>query len=510
MNLEESDKFAQKQAQNEQKKKFVLMSIIGCGILIALLIVMIIYIQYQDALQLKIYIDGTQISFSDKFLKQENGTNYVSIRELSDLLGYTYTKGEYKKYNENADSCYIKNNLEIVAMTAEKSTLTKYIEVIEGAPELTLEGPYGIEMTVEAQNGASNTFVLEKPVKQINGELYLPFEYVIDVYNMTIDTSVKNRIRMYTLPTLFQSAKQLAAKLEYGTISGVYENIRAIPYGLVVVGDNGIFGVIDLKGQEILSVKYEHLSFLQNTEEFFMRAENTVGLLDKTGSTIIKPMDYDNMSILDEIEELYLVEKNRKYGVVNRDGEVVIHVDYDRIGLKNIDDFKISTLRNDYLLFDKCIVAELDGKLGLYDIKGKELLKPVYEGFGYLSDVSGEDSVLLIPKEVGFNGLVINFDGRYAIYDVDREIIAAPAVYNKIYSVTKAGATTYYADFNGEQLLLKGVLEALAAEEAASRQEDVDNDTEEPEENNPEENDIGSEEDNGQVEGEDDTTVVVE
>ena len=240
-----------------------------------------------------------------------------------------------------------------------------------------------------------------------------------------------------------------------------------------------------------------------------MRAENTVGLLDKTGSTIIKPMDYDNMSILDEIEELYLVEKNRKYGVVNRDGEVVIHVDYDRIGLKNIDDFKISTLRNDYLLFDKCIVAELDGKLGLYDIKGKELLKPVYEGFGYLSDVSGEDSVLLIPKEVGFNGLVINFDGRYAIYDVDREIIAAPAVYNKIYSVTKAGATTYYADFNGEQLLLKGVLEALAAEEAASRQEDVDNDTEEPEENNPEENDIGSEEDNGQVEGEDDTTVVV-
>ena len=258
MNLEESDKFAQKQAQNEQKKKFVLMSIIGCGILIALLIVMIIYIQYQDALQLKIYIDGTQISFSDKFLKQENGTNYVSIRELSDLLGYTYTKGEYKKYNENADSCYIKNNLEIVAMTAEKSTLTKYIEVIEGAPELTLEGPYGIEMTVEAQNGASNTFVLEKPVKQINGELYLPFEYVIDVYNMTIDTSVKNRIRMYTLPTLFQSAKQLAAKLEYGTISGVYENIRAIPYGLVVVGDNGIFGVIDLKGQEILSVKYEH------------------------------------------------------------------------------------------------------------------------------------------------------------------------------------------------------------------------------------------------------------
>lgn len=321
-------------------------------------------------------------------------------------------------------------------------------------------------MSVSTQNGGSNTFVMEKPVKQINGELYLPFEYIVDVYNMTVDTNTKNRIRMYTLPMLFNSAKELAAKLEYGTISGVYENIRAIPYGLVVVGDNGIFGVIDLKGQEILSVKYETLEFLQNTEEFFMRAENTVGLLDKDGSTIIKPMDYDNISILDEIEELYLVEKERKYGVVNREGEVVIHVDYDRIGLKNIEDFKIANLRNNYLLFDKCIVAELDGELGLYDIKGKELLKTVYEGFGYLSEVSGEDSVLIVPKEIGINGLVINFDGRYAIYDVDREAIAVPAIYTKIYSVTKAGETTYYAEFNGEQQDLKDILKDLAQAEA--------------------------------------------
>lgn len=482
MNLEESDKFAEKQAKNEQRKKVVLMSIIACGVLIALLIVMIIYIQYQDTLQLKVYIDGTQISFSDNMFKEDDGTKYINIKELSDLLGYTYTKGEYKKYNENADSCYIKNNLEIVAMTAGKDTFTKYIDVVEGAPELTLEGPYGVEMSVSTQNGGSNTFVMDKPIKQINGELYLPFEHIIDVYNMTVDTNTKNRIRMYTLPMLFNSAKELAARLEYGTISGVYENIRAIPYGLIVVGDNGIFGVIDLKGQEILSVKYETLEFLQNTEEFFMRAENTVGLLDKDGSTIIKPMDYDNISILDEIEELYLVEKNRKYGVVNREGEVVIHVDYDRIGLKNIDDFKIADLRNNYLLFDKCIVAELDGELGLYDIKGKELLKTVYEGFGYLSDVSGEDSVLVVPKEVGINGLVINFDGRYAIYDVDKEAIAVPAIYTKIYSVTKAGVTTYYAEFNGEQQDLKDILKDLAQAEAEAAAKptvvDIDEDSE--------------------------------
>lgn len=471
MNLEESDKFAQQQVQNEQRKKFVMVGIVLCAILAALLVILIIYIQYQDSLKLKVFLDGTQISFSGNMFKDVDGTKYVNVKEMSDLLNYTYTKGEYKKYNENDDSCYIKNNLEVVAITAEDEIFTKYIQVVEGAPELTPEGPYGIEMRVESQNDESNTFVLEHPIKQIDGQLYIPFESLTDVYNVMVNTSEKNRIRMYTLPSLFQTGLQIATQLEYSTISGVYENIRALAYGLVVVGNNGIFGVVDMNANEILSVKYENLEFLQNAQEFFIRAENTVGLLDKEGNTIIQPMDYDDMSILDQIEELYLVEKDHKYGVLNREGEVVLHVDYDRIGLKNIEDFKLTGLRNNFLLFDKCIVAEMDEGLGLYDLKGEELLKPVYQGFGYVSDVSGEDSVLMVYKEdVGMNGLVINFDGRYAIYDVDKKAIAIPAVYTKIYSVTKGGKTTYYAEFNEEQRELKDIIKEIqAASEAESQ-----------------------------------------
>lgn len=464
MNLEESDKFVEKQRKTEQKKKIVLISIVLCAILVALLIIMIIYLQYQDSLKLKMYVDGNQVRITNNMLKQEGDVTYVNIKTLSELLGYTYTKGEYKKYNEDENSCYIKNNLEVVAMTADKETFVKYIDVVEGALELTPEGPYGIEMRVESQNGESNAFVLKNPVKSIENELYLPFEYLTDVYNVMVDTSTENRIRIYTLPALFQNALGIATQLEYGTISGVYENIRALPYGLMVVGNNGIFGVIDSTGKEILSVKYENLEFLQNAKEFFIRAENTVGLLDREGKTIIKPTDYDDLSILDEIEQLYLVEKDNKYGVVNRNGEIVIHVDYDEIGLSNIDDFELDTLRNKNLLFDKCIVVELDGAFGLYDITGKELLKPVYESFGYLSDVSGEDSIILLPEEVGVEGIVIEFNDLYGIYDINSEQVIIPAVYSKIYSVTKAGQTNYYVEFGGEQLNLKEVLESLNVE----------------------------------------------
>lgn len=481
MNLEESDKFVEQQIQTEKKKKVVLFSIVLCAILIALLLIMIIYIQYQDSLKLKMYVDGKQVPIGSDLFKQEGDTTYVNIKSLSETLGYTYTKGEYKKYNEDEKSCYVKNNLEIVAMTADKKTMVKYIEVVDGAPELSKEGPYGMEMRVESQNGESNTFVLDKTIKMFDNQLYLPFEKMTDVFNVMVDTRTENRIKLYTLPTLFQNAMQVAASLEYATISGVYENIRALPYGLIVVGDNGIFGVIDNSGKEILSVKYENLEFLQNSKEFFMSAENTVGLLDKDGNTIIKPTDYDDISILDEIEQLYLVKKDNKYGVLNREGEVVLHVDYDEIGLKNIDDFEVADNDDRNLLFDKCIVVELDGAYGLYDIKGRELLKPVYEGFGCKTSETGEDSVLVVPKSVGVEGLVINFNGLYAIYDIEKETIVVPAVYSKIYSVTRAGETNYYAEFGNEQLNLKDVLKNLGTTTNDSNNQE---NTNEPDESN--------------------------
>ena len=91
-----------------------------------------------------------------------------------------------------------------------------------------------------------------------------------------------------TLPNLFKSVSKTVAEAGYNTISGVYENIRAIPYGLVVVGNDNLYGVIDLaqKGKEILSVKYENLEFIQNSQEFFMSADSTVGLLDRNGTIV--------------------------------------------------------------------------------------------------------------------------------------------------------------------------------------------------------------------------------
>lgn len=465
MNLEESDKFIEAQRLNEKKKKVVLVSIILCAILVVLLIVFIIYIKYEDSLQLKLFINGEQKTISNTLFINQNDVNYVNIKEFSDMMGYTYTKGEYQKYNENEESCYINNDLEVVAMTADATSLTKYIQVKPDTTEITADGPYGIEIQVKSENGKFNTFNLEKPVKMINDQLYLPFDLLTDVYNVSVNTSEKNRIRIYTLPVLFKSAVKKAGGLGYGTISGIYENIRAIPYNLAVVGNSGLYGVIDLAQdkKEILSIKYENLEFIQNSQEFFMSADSTVGLLDRNGKTIIKPMEYDEISILDEVKQLYLVKKDGKYGVLNRSGDIIVHVDYDRIGLKNIEQFgnNIEFVRNTNLLFDECIIVGAESKYGMFDITGRELLRTNYETFGYTTtstDTSGESSVLLIPEETGIRGIVVCYDGLYGIYDVNVKNLIIPCACSRIYSITRSGTTTYYMEFNGEQMELNNYL----------------------------------------------------
>ena len=44
------------------------------------------------------YVDGNQVKITANMLKQDGDTSYVNIKAFSEMFGYTYTKGEYKKY----------------------------------------------------------------------------------------------------------------------------------------------------------------------------------------------------------------------------------------------------------------------------------------------------------------------------------------------------------------------------------------------------------------------------
>lgn len=462
MNLEESNDFIDRQRKNSNRKRVIVISMVFCAVIAALLAIMILIIKYQDSLKLKMYVDGKQVKLTSTMFTEVDGITYINIREFADLTGYNYQKGEYRKYTEDIESCYISNNFETVAITADTDSYEKYIIPVfqkdQKTPILA-----NLEVTIKSEEEIAEIFKIENPVKLINNTLYMEFKDVIDVFNVQVDLSKENRIYVYTLTYVVSNAIKQLPSLGYTDISGNYENLKALIYGIAVVGRDNMYGVVNTATrEEIAGIKYNEIVFVQNVKEFLVTAEKTVGLISSEGNTIIKPTDYDEISVLDQVNGLYLVKKDTDYGVLNRSGDVVVYVEYNEIGYKNTKNFVNQDISNPKLLFNVAIPVEKAGMFGLYDTEGTELLRPLYDGFGYIpekTDNLNEEGIMIIPETVGIKGIVISQKGQYGIFDVESKSIAVPCVCTKIYSVTKSGQTTYYMEYNGEQIDISKHLE---------------------------------------------------
>ena len=60
---------------------------------------------------------------------------------------------------------------------------------------------------------------------------------------------------------------------------------------------------------------------------------------------------------------------------------------------------------------------------------------------------------------MGIKGIVVNLNGLYGVYDVNVGHLITPCVYSRIFSRTRAGVTTYYLEYDGQEMDLKEYLE---------------------------------------------------
>lgn len=463
MNLEESDSFREEIESNTRKRRGVMLSIVLCAILVALLFFLIIMIKHKDAITEKMFLNDKQIALTPTIYKQVGEDLYISVPELAELLGYEYKKGNYGLYDEDEESCYMTNKFEILSISSNSDKFVKYIDV---APDASLAE---IVVTQESPSGYSESFKLAKPIKIIDGTIYAPYENIEDMFNLVIDWG-EYRKRIYDLNYIVADTKAILGNLGITEISGYYENLRAMMYGYIIKGNGtdgnqgDAYGVFSQeKNKDILTLQYKNIKFAQNAREFYITTDNgKMGLLDKDGNTIIKASEYDEVSLLDEENQLYLVKKDGEYGVLNRNGKVVVYVENDEVGY-DVSDFELDNIENSMLFFGNCIPVEKNKKYGLYNTLGDVVLGISYDGFGYKSTASSrtsgnEESVLTIPRELGIEGIVINQDDLYGIYDVNEEKIILPCVFTKIYAVRKSGQITYYAEYDGTTCNLKEYL----------------------------------------------------
>ncbi len=515
MNFEESNQFVEQMEKNNKNKKNVLIVLVICAIIVVILFGVIGYIRQKDTEQLKMLVDGKEVAMKSTLLLQaQDGSYYMNVKELAEKLGYSYQKGEYKNYTEDTESCYLRTPYEIISMNANSNIITKYILNENSSATLSTNSNQEPEVSkdlvivdektkeqklnivVDSENETAEIFSVDHPIQYVNDELYVAFEEVAKIFSVQFNishyNSQLNRIRVNSIPQLVPSILQIAKQNGYAEVSNLYENLTALSDGMLVVGDGTKYGVISLTdGQEVISLKYDKIVYRQNTDEFFVTAEDSVGIVDKAGNTIVKPTAYDSIANLDEVNKLYLVEKNGKYGVVNRNGDTIVYAEYDSIGLKNPEEFSNEQIRNFNLLFETCIPVNYDGKVGIIDIEGTERLKCVYDSLGFIktnpeeetekntskntstnttnevanttrknnSTISNDyENVLTIPESVGIKGIVVNLNGLYGIFDAEVKRLIIPCACSKIYARTKSGVTKYYLEYNEQELDLENYL----------------------------------------------------
>lgn len=474
MNLEQSNAFRDAEIKNDRRKKLIGAMFILCIIAIVVLLLLIQQIKKVDAATLKFYIDGQQKTITSTLFYSENGINYINVKELAQLLGVKYTAGQYQQYNESDESCYITDDFEDTTITVGENKFQKIADNTNVSSQLGK-----LKIDVKTEDGTSSTFVAEVPPIFVNQQIYIPFSSLRDMFSISVDDSNAKRIKFYTLAYLYETYAGQVNKSGY-QLKSDYENIKALLYNVAVVGEitedpkepSRYYGVISIgtpKSETKIGLKYDDITFIQNTGNFIIKSGNTVGILDQEGGNVIKPDEYDDISIYDDEHMLYLVKKDGNYGVVDKKGNRVIYTDYEEIGLLDKKDFEFPENSGNYkVLFDKAIVVRDNGKFGLFDLDGNEMLGANYDEFGCNPEtarftsgkITNEKPVVTIPESVGINGLVINKDGLYGIYDMagTEPKIIVPTTLQKVYSITREGKTTYYIEYLDQSMDLHDFL----------------------------------------------------
>lgn len=462
--------------EKERKSKKVMKIII---VLIVLLLIISIglfaTIYYLKSQEFKFYINGKAISsnsIANDLFVFENDTVYVSLRDISSLIDYKYYNGGYKQYTEDARKCYLEGANEVVTLEKDSSTIYK-------TPTDDLDYTY---------------FTIDEPVKRINGKLYITSKGLSTSCNIQIEYNAQtNRMTIYTLPYLvnFYTAQYSNASLEDS-----FNNQKALLYGLLVVQnidnteksiskDSIRYGIHNLNNEEIVGMKYTNIEFIEGTEEFIVTTEEKkVGIITSTGNTKVNPQ-YDALKQIDKDLNLYMVTTNGKSGVIEKNGKILIYLEYDQIGIDPTK-FQTNDIKNKYILFDNAIPVKRDEKWGLFDIRGNLILPIEYVSLGCISQTSSNrtlNNILIVPE---VEGIVVcrEFEENsrkqeyYGIYSSRGRELVPPAL-ETVYSITSSGQDEYTMIYKGTSY---DVIEYI--KEYANPEDYPSTDTEENEDEN--------------------------
>ena len=342
--------------------------------------------------------------------------------------------------------------------------------VIDKAGNLIIESNYD---DIKIPNPEKDVFVCYKngTTKILNSqkqEKLTDYQSVepIQLKNITTNLMYEKTVLKYE-----KNGKYGLVSLEGKKITGpIYESIECLPYkeGELLIKKDGKYGVINIKGNELIKNIYDQISVdgYYTTDNGYQYAgyivSNTTeegyryGYINYKGKVVLKP-EYNQLSrtididddenayiiaakngqfgimknneqllpneyqsiVYDEGNDIFTIEKSKKYGVTNNDGKILVPTEYKQIDVTGIYlyaqneqgttvyntegtqvniDTSVAILNTNNEKY-KIKITNKDGtKYGVIGKNGEEIIAQQYSYIEYLNDnyfiVSKNDSKL--------------------------------------------------------------------------------------------------------------------
>lgn len=417
--------------KKDNSKKIARIILIFIALIIIAIISVLGVLMYIKNKELKLYIDG---NVNDKVKNMmevdDDGTVYFPVKDIASYLGYQSYNGEYTDKSEDANKCYVQNDNEIANFVLNSNKIYK--------------------LALENSDGNYNYYYANKPVKAINGKLYISSDALANAFNLsfTYDTD-SNRVYIYTMPYLIESYSAKVLDYGYDSISDNFINQKAVLNSMLVVTKNQgkSYAVIDLKGNAIIEAKYDNIEYLENTGDFLVTSNNKVGIISSKRETKVQLL-YDSLELVDSDSGLFIAKKDNKYGIIDSKGNIKVYIEYDQIGIDNTK-FEKNNIKNKYLLDNGMIPAKKDKYWGAFDKNGKTVLNFEYDSFGYTATSNREAINLLIIPD--YNLMVVCQNKKYALVSSTGDMVIRP-VLDDAYMTISSGKKYYYMNVGDRKI----------------------------------------------------------
>ena len=438
MNLiDESLETKNKKKDNSKTVARIILAIIL--ILVILIISIFAYLMYIENSKLKVTLNGQVNGEILKLLNfEEDGTIYVPIRSMAEHLGYKSYSGEYNNPSEDMSKCYIQSDNEIVNFSLNSNKIYK--------------------LNLDDSSGNYSYSYMDKPVKAINGVLYITTEGMEKAFNSIFQYDKNtNRIQVYTMPYLISLYQPKILDYGFEKINDNFENNKSILQDMIVVEKNKKMGVINADtGKEILECKYDQILYQEDTGDFLVKSNNKVGIMSKNKETKVDIL-YDNIELMDLDAGLYLVKKENQYGVIDIKGNIKIYIENDEIGI-DISKFPKNDLKSRYILAGNLIPVKKGKKWGFFYIKGNQVVDFEYDSVGYIAKSSKEAlNLLLVPD---YNVIVVCQNDKYTLINENGKR-PFNALVDDIYMVINGGQKHYYMTANDDTYDVEDYLDRI-------------------------------------------------